>query len=238
MRFGNITTALASIQFLLILAVPIEAEESAVRQTRGDFYDALRQLDEELPTPNETRLASGAPGPEYWQQQVDYQIRATIDEAADVLTGRAVIRYHNNSPHQLDYLWLHLDQNRFTKHSATARSRTVSDFEKLDFWDLDHLLAQPSFPGGFQVDSVVDSQGKPISYDIYGTQMRLDLPRSVAPHTSTEVTVSWRTRIHSDTDDRRPSRGRATNWRPSKDLHDIAVVSPVDRLHRRARLAH
>ena len=29
------------------------------------------QLDDVLPTPSETRLATGAPGPKYWQQKVD-----------------------------------------------------------------------------------------------------------------------------------------------------------------------
>ena len=72
--------------------------------TKGDSVDPFRQLEETLPTPSETRLASGAPGPKYWQQQVDYNISVNLDDARQRLSGSETIEYHNNSPHQLDYL--------------------------------------------------------------------------------------------------------------------------------------
>ncbi len=99
----------------------------ALRQTKGQFYDAFRQLDEVLPAPSSERLASGAPGPGYWQQRADYKIRAAIDERTDTLTGEARITYTNNSPHSLAYLWVHLDQNQFAKHSAANRSCEIRD---------------------------------------------------------------------------------------------------------------
>ena len=51
-----------------------------IRQTKGDFYDAFRQLDVDLPSPNVYRTASGAPGPQYWQQEADYHIKLKLDE--------------------------------------------------------------------------------------------------------------------------------------------------------------
>ena len=101
--------------------------------TKGLFYDAFRQLDNELPAPSAQRLASGAPGPGYWQQRADYKIKAAIDEATDTLNGDAQITYTNNSPHALAYLWVHLDQNRFAKHSAANRSRAYTSGKKLSF---------------------------------------------------------------------------------------------------------
>ena len=71
------------------------------------------QLQEILPTPTEVRLASGAPGPKYWQQRADYKIQVRIDEKAHVLHGDETITYKNKSPHTLDYLWVQLDQNAF-----------------------------------------------------------------------------------------------------------------------------
>ena len=62
------------------IALAISAEAQALRQTKGSFEDKFRQLDEDLPTPTETRLASGAPGPDYWQQEVDYDIKVRLNE--------------------------------------------------------------------------------------------------------------------------------------------------------------
>src|SRR3954447_5370882 len=59
-----------------------------------------------LPPPDEVRSADGAPGPRYWQQRVDYTIRATLDTAAKRLTGAEQIRYTNNSPDTLRFVWM------------------------------------------------------------------------------------------------------------------------------------
>jgi hypothetical protein len=80
---------------------------------------AFRRLD--LPTPNSIRTGSGMPGPDYWQQRVDYMIRATLDTSARSLRGEERITYTNNSPDTLRYLWLQLDQNVFNSRSRGSR---------------------------------------------------------------------------------------------------------------------
>src|SRR5438477_11523048 len=62
-----------------------------------------------LPTPTLLREGSGRPGPRYWQQRADYTIRASLDTATHTITGSETIRYANNSPDTLAYLWLQLD---------------------------------------------------------------------------------------------------------------------------------
>src|SRR6187455_648061 len=79
----------------------------------------FEQLGSILPTPNEYRSASGAPGPKYWQQRADYNIKCELDEANLRLTGSETITYFNNSPDQLAYIWLQLDEN---EHSATKNA--------------------------------------------------------------------------------------------------------------------
>src|SRR6188474_2224587 len=66
---------------------------------------------------NEYRAATGEPGPAYWQNRVDYQISASLNEAAKEVTSTVVISYKNNSPLQLPYVWLQLDQNLFNSAS-------------------------------------------------------------------------------------------------------------------------
>ena len=89
----------------------------AIKQTKGHFEDKFRQLEEHLPTPNMYRTGSGAPGHGYWQQKVDYSIKVKLDEKARMISGSETITYQNKSPDTLTYLWLQLDQNRFSKHS-------------------------------------------------------------------------------------------------------------------------
>src|SRR2546426_11360373 len=70
-----------------------------------------------LPTPTLIREGSGNPGPRYWQQRADYTIRASLDTATHAITGSETIRYANNSPDTLRYIWLQLDQNIYKTNS-------------------------------------------------------------------------------------------------------------------------
>ena len=108
-----------------ILAVG-SASADANKQTKGNFDDKFRQLEVDLPTPNTYRTASGAPGESYWQQQADYQINATLDEARKRITATGTITYRNNSPHPLNYIWLQLDQNIFKQDSVTNRTKRAT----------------------------------------------------------------------------------------------------------------
>ena len=157
-----------------LMCTSVRSQE--VGGTQGDSTDPFRQLDEALPTPSESRLASGAPGPTYWQQQVDYDISVSLDDARQRLTGAETITYHNNSPHQLDYLWVQLDQNRFRKGSGDLMSRPAPSFEQLPFEQVQSHLYQKEFEGGFKIKSVNDATGKPIPFKIVDTMMRLDIP--------------------------------------------------------------
>lgn len=63
------------------------------------------------------RSASGKPGPEYWQNGASYVIEAELDDSSNTIKGKVTIDYINNSPETLDFIWLHLEQNRFTEDS-------------------------------------------------------------------------------------------------------------------------
>jgi hypothetical protein len=63
------------------------------------------------------RTASGKPGPEYWQNVANYVIEAELNDSTHRVKGKVTIDYINNSPQTLDFIWIHLEQNRFTEDS-------------------------------------------------------------------------------------------------------------------------
>src|SRR3954470_14357186 len=81
--------------------------------------DKFKQMYDLLATPNMYRTASGAPGPEYYQQQADYKIDVELDDKNQKLFGTETITYTNNAKESLDYLWLQLDQNEKARNSKS-----------------------------------------------------------------------------------------------------------------------
>lgn len=153
--------------------------------------DPFRQLDELLPTPGETRLASGAPGPGYWQQRVDYDIKVSLDDERQRLTGSETITYHNKSPHELKFLWVQLDQNRFKPDSEELRSKTAPDFKGMSFDGLRSQLSRAEFDGGYKISKVAANSGKAIPHTIVGTMMRIDLPQPLKAGGNVVFQIDW-----------------------------------------------
>lgn len=152
--------------------------------------DAFRRLDDLLPTPSRTRTAAGAPGPDYWQQKVDYAIRVRLDEATGRIEGAEDIVYHNNSPEALSYLWLQLDDNWLAPDSLDARTATVADLGGVQPWNLAGWLARSRFDGSVSVEAV-SAGGKPLIHFVQGTMMRVDLPAPLAPGKELKFRVAW-----------------------------------------------
>ncbi|KKX51990.1 hypothetical protein [Sphingobacterium sp. IITKGP-BTPF85] len=86
---------------------------------------------------DEFRSASGKPGPAYWQNNADYKITATLDDRKNTIAGNVEINYSNNSPDQLDYVWLQLDQNMFSKE---GRGKAISPLTKSRYGDANASL--------------------------------------------------------------------------------------------------
>ncbi|GAB2977682.1 M1 family metallopeptidase [Mucilaginibacter puniceus] len=97
---------------------PTTFAQTATENTTYDHQDLFGPITWPVTSGN-TRSASGKPGAAYWQNRADYQIRATLNEAQQdtTITGEVGITYTNNSPDELNYLWLQLDQNLFKPDS-------------------------------------------------------------------------------------------------------------------------
>jgi len=180
------------------------AYADTVKQTKGHFEDKFRQLDEALPTPNVYRNAAGEPGHAYWQQKVDYKIKASLDEANHRLTGSEHITYKNNSPDTLKYLWLQLDQNRFRTDSIaemTAPFRGTPERDpgirtgdggkaaRLSLGALRRQQFMADVDLGYNIKSVKGKNGADLKVTIVGSLMRIDLPKPLKPGTSTAFSI-------------------------------------------------
>ena len=161
-----------------------------------DQPDKFRQLEELLPTPNEQRAASGAPGHAYWQQKVDYVIDVRIDDEEQRLIGRERITYENRSPDVLRYLWLQLDANIFAPDSMSQRSATAPSFDRMSPTGMKRLLARRTFDGSMDVTRVEGANGQPLEHTIVDTTMRVDLPRPLRPGETFVFDVDWDYRIN------------------------------------------
>ena len=171
-------------------------EDTWLEAPKWDAPDSFRQLDELWPTPTEVRLASGAPGPAYWQQRVDYDIDVRLDTQEHRLEGSETITYFNESPHSLDYLWLQIDQNRMRRDSRGQRATTAPSFPegKSIRW-LRQQQAQREFKGGADILNVSLRNGTPLQYTIIGTVMRIDLSSPLKAGESIRFSVEWSSAI-------------------------------------------
>ena len=94
---------------MLLFGFVLAQDSEAIQGHKNN--NNFKQLYEEFATPNRFRTASGAPGVDYYQQQVDYKMDIELDDANTRLYGQETITYTNNSPDALPYLWVQLDQN-------------------------------------------------------------------------------------------------------------------------------
>src|SRR5262245_64305755 len=108
----------------LLLMMTISVRAQIQNNSSSNHANKFEQLGTILPTPNEQRSASGAPGGKYWQQRVDYDIKCELDEANNKLTGSETITYFNNSPETLTFFWMQLDENQHsTVNNANYQNR-------------------------------------------------------------------------------------------------------------------
>src|SRR5438046_10225028 len=141
-----------------------------------------------LPTPTMIREGSGRPGPRYWQQRADYTIRASLDTATHTIAGVETIRYANNSPDTLGYLWLQLDQNSYKANSRGALLNPT-----------DARFAGRGFEGGYTIEYVrvvrriEKAAGRtPLATATNGTVMRVELDRPLPPGGRAELELAYR----------------------------------------------
>ncbi|RYZ20104.1 MAG: M1 family peptidase [Chitinophagaceae bacterium] len=133
---------------------------------------------------NDFRSASGEPGPRYWQNRADYNIAVTLDTAAHSVKGNCTITYTNNSPDNLSFLWLQLDQNIYQQGSRGSATTTQAGGR----W------ANPAFTQGEAVRSIsaeVGGQKGTPKYTITDTRMQVWLPQPLKPGAKATLNIGY-----------------------------------------------
>ncbi len=166
----------------------------------------FEQLGTMLPTPNEYRSASGAPGPAYWQQRADYVIELELNDDNQTIRGSETITYFNQSPDPLSYIWVQLDQNMRAKDSDSPLVRTSTirgDSVPAYFMAMGNTTVT-GYDGGFRITAVKSATGIGLTYTINKTMMRIDLDQELKPGDKVAFSIDWWYNIN----DRMLIRGR------------------------------
>ena len=151
----------------------------------------FKQLYDEFATPNMFRTGSGAPGPAYYQQQADYKMDIEIDDVNAKLYGNETITYTNNSPDELTYLWVQLDQNMRARDSKTPLINSSEIGPATSGSRAARTYLKERFDGGFNIEHVKDVNGGDLPHTINRTMMRVELPKPMKTGDKFSFNIKW-----------------------------------------------
>jgi hypothetical protein len=195
-RISSLTgarTVRALVTFVLCAAAaPVAHAQQAAQADSMDrpgvpdtsIFAALR-----LPTPNEYRLADGEPGPRYWQNRADYDIKATLDTAKQTVTGQLTLHYTNNSPVALSHIWLQVEQDAFNDSSLNAY-----------VFPQQSRFGARGFEGGDRIDTLeqlVTDRGSKAPRHVkltsrnWDTMLYVELAEPLAPGKAATLDIAW-----------------------------------------------
>ena len=183
--------------FPALLFAQEKTPTTATKQTGRYDNNKFSQMYDLLATPNMFRTASGAPGPAYYQQQADYKIDIELDDKNSSIKGSEVITYYNNSPDTLEYLWVQLDQNQAAKTSETPLAESQRMEQVFPAANFANKFLKQDLERGFNIESVKDVTGKPLSYTINHTMMRINLVTPMKPGEKFSFAVKWNYNINN-----------------------------------------
>lgn len=153
---------------LMVWSFPDEAKSQQDAVSNYDYTEAFNPFFYSN-NGTEYRSASGKPGPKYWQNAVDYKISATLNDETNEITASISIEYTNNSPDELDFIWLQLDQNMFSRE---GRGQHIVPLTNSRYGN-----SMSDFDGGYDIKSVKLAGGAIAEHLITDTRMQVFLPR-------------------------------------------------------------
>ncbi len=156
------------------LCLSFQGISETYAQSKESVYDYKEAFNPQFYTHfgNPYRSASGKPGHQYWQNAASYDIKVSLDDQTNQVKGTVKIQYTNNSPDQLDFIWLQVEQNLFNQASIGQATVPLTNSR--------YGSAATAFNGGYTLSKVVDKGGKALKHQVNDTRMRIDLPTPLA----------------------------------------------------------
>jgi len=207
---------------IFVLAFSFTGSAQDIKNNPGSNHgNRFEQLGTILPSPNEYRTASGAPGSKYWQQRCDYTIVCELNESARILNGKETLSYYNNSPDDLKYLWLQLDENEHSTKNNSGYENSNGLPQQLSEQDIFRMQGKKDREYGDNITKVTDALGKPLMYTINKTMMRVELPRILKSGECFVFKIEWNYNIIERT--KYGGRGGFENF--AEDGNDIFTMT-------------
>jgi hypothetical protein len=160
------------------------------------------------------RTAGGAPGAKYWQNRADYTINVMLDTIKHSVSGSVLITYTNNSPDDLAFLWLQVDQNIYRRNSRSQAASPVGGGR----------FANKSFTEGDVLRSVaVVEKGKttPADFIVNDTRMQIKLSNALKAGASIQLKIDYTFDIPEYGTDRMARLNTKNGW-----IYEIAQWYP------------
>ncbi|MFD2824430.1 M1 family metallopeptidase [Lacinutrix iliipiscaria] len=148
-------------------------------------------IDNMITPPSYYRTASGAPSKAYWQQRADYKIKAELDEKNNILSGEETITYYNNSPDDLSYLWIQLEQNVNRKESPDFGDAFGGVRDSISARQMQFLTRAIDFPAGYSIKYIKDASGKNMKSLVNNTMMKVILDQPLKSGSTLTFSMAW-----------------------------------------------
>ncbi|MFZ1530412.1 MAG: M1 family metallopeptidase [Ferruginibacter sp.] len=127
----------------------------------------------------------------YWQQQVNYKIKVSLDTAAGSLTGNVKMQYYNNSPDTLYFIWIHLWPNAY-KNDRTAFSEQQLEMSSTSFYFSTEKQRGYINRLDFKVNDIsAATEDHPLHQDI----VKLILPAALAPQKNISIETPFHVKL-------------------------------------------
>lgn len=162
-----------------------------IKAQNQPWQGKFESIDNLMAPVNTYRTASGAPGNAYWQQRADYKIKAIIDETNNTLTGEETITYYNNSPDDLSYLWIQLEQNVNKKENEDFGTINNSLKNGINTRQMQFLTRAIDFPAGYSIKYIKDANGKPLTSMVNNTMMKVLLDAPLTSGATLTFSIGW-----------------------------------------------
>lgn len=169
---------------ILLITLTLNAQN---KPWQGKF----EPIDQLISPPNTYRSASGAPGKDYWQQRANYKIKVTLDESNNTISGEETITYFNNSPDDLNYLWIQLEQNVNKKENEDFGSINNSIRDSMTTRQMQFLTRAIDFPAGYTIKHVKDASKNNLKTLVNNTMMKVKLNKPLLSGNSINFSIGW-----------------------------------------------